>query len=286
MSKKKLDWQIYEEEIYSEVCSKYSDDHCEKNVKVEGRISRTDRQVDIMLIETIQGREVKTAIEAKHYNKPIDIKGVENFLAMMNDLGVDRGMMISPKGYSKAAYERAYYDEIDVDLDIFSLAEFKAWQSAGGIPYAGSNGMLMPAPIGWVLEATPLKGVLAALYGRGHDFQSAFKKSEYMYVNFWNRDDDVHNLDLLLDKQAQDILSIHSDSKIHISDFAHREDARTCLRRAEIPSYPTAEFTAFAEFDLFILYIVMFSPLVLERKNLRKLEYVVQKSVPVKVVHN
>ena len=60
--------------------------------------------------------------------------------------------MVSVKGYSKAALLRASNDDVDLDLEIVSLGDFRQWQAAGAIPYAGRNAILLPAPLGWVVD--------------------------------------------------------------------------------------------------------------------------------------
>jgi Restriction endonuclease len=275
-----LSWQDYEREVHDELKSKYLGATIQRDVRLPGALSGVSRQIDVLVTEQIQAPKIRTAVDAKHRARPIEVKQVESFIGLLRDVGVERGLMISVNGYTQAAYARAFRDDVDVDLDIFSLAEFGAWQAAGAIPYAGRTGVVMPAPVGWVVEIGPFDTALARLYRRGLAFETAYRAGEWMYVNIWNREDAVHNLDLLLQKQEQDILENFPDARISVRDFAQRSDARTCLRRAEIESYPSAELTAFAEFEQGILYVVLFSPIYVERRNLRKLEYIVQEAKP------
>lgn len=133
-------WQEYEREIHEEVSFKYPDSEVLHNQQLPGALSGTQRQIDLLVTEILHGREIRTAIEAKYYSRKIDVKGVEAFIGMLRDVGVDRDVMISLQGYTKAAYERAFRDDVDVDLDVFSLAEFKQWQAAGGNPVWRENG--------------------------------------------------------------------------------------------------------------------------------------------------
>lgn len=226
-----------------------------------------------------------TAVDAKYHSRPIDVKHVEAFIGLLRDVGVDRGIMLSPVGYTEAALTRAFRDDVDLDLDVFTLAEFKRWQVPAAIPFAGRTGVVIPAPLGWVLEIGPVGGVLARLYRRGRDYGQAYAASEFMYVQIWDRDDPVGNLDQLVEKQSQDIRRNFPDAVITESDLRFRSDYRTRLRRAEIATYPAPEITGYIEFPKGILFVVLFSPLVVERRNLRKLDYVLRKAIPVSVEH-
>jgi len=96
-------WLQYEREIYSELASKYSGLIVRHNVWLPGSRSGVLRQIDVLLEETLPGGGVVTAIDAKHHARKIDVKQVEAFLGLLRDVQVDRGMMISAKGYTKTA---------------------------------------------------------------------------------------------------------------------------------------------------------------------------------------
>ena len=277
------DWRDYEREIHDEVVCKYPDASVTHDVRLPGVLSSSQRQIDVLIEERVHGHAVRTAIDAKYHGRPIDVKQVEAFIGLLHDVEVDRGIMICPTSFSNAALTRALRDDVDLDLDIFTLDGFKQWQVAGAIPYAERTAVAIPAPLGWVIEMGPVGSVLARLYRRGQNYDQAYDAGEFMYVNIWDRNHEVSNLELLLQKQERDILQSFPDAMISVCDFASRTDCRTCLRRAEIPSYPSAEFTGLVEFLHGILYVVLFTPLLVERRNLRKLEYFLRKAVPMTV---
>ncbi len=54
--------------------------------------------------------------------------------------------MIALEAYTPAAVNRAYYDNLDVVLDVLSLDELKTYQGPTAIPYSGECGAWIVAP--------------------------------------------------------------------------------------------------------------------------------------------
>jgi hypothetical protein len=277
------EWRNYEREVHAELVATYPESAVLHDGKLPGSLSGTERQVDVLVEEKLAGGCVVTAVDAKHHARRIDVKEVESFLGLLRDIRVDRGIMISANGYTAAAMTRAFRDDVDLDLDVFSLGEFKQWQAAGAIPYAGGNGTLLSAPLGWVVDAERHPGLLARLYRRGLTFTEAARQCEFMYVNLWDRRPPIDSLEKLLAEQACNIHKNSADAVISVRDIPGDLGWRRCIRRADIPNYPTAEITGFVEFPTAIFFVVLFTPLVVERRNVRKLEYIVKKALPLSV---
>jgi len=107
-----------------------------------------------------------------------------------------------------------------------------------------------------------------------------------MYINFWAKDEKARTLDELLALQEKEIVLRFPSAKFSYQSTIKREDARTAIRKIDIPSYPTPEYTGFVEFKDFIFFCVLFTPEELAKKNLRKLEYIIAKALPIKVKDN
>jgi hypothetical protein len=285
MPKNTPDWQSYEREVHEELKTKYFRSTVCHNVKLRGLRSGALRQIDVLVEDTSSTGSVRTVVEAKYRRRPIDVKQVEAFLGLLQDVGAPQGVMISPVGYSKAALARATRDDVDLDLDVLTLDEFRQWQTAIAIPYAGRNGIVLPAPVGWVIDVSRMPGNLARLYRRGLTFPQAVEASEFMYVNIWDRRPPITDLDLLLKMQAEAISENFPGATIAVESTKARADARTCLRRAEIPGYSGPEVTGLAEFRNGIVFIVLHTPASVERRNVRKLEYILRTMIPVAVQH-
>jgi hypothetical protein len=202
-------------------------------------------------------------------------------------VNVDVGVMISPKGYSQAAVNRAHYDDSRLELDILNFGELKFFQGFGAIPYAGNVGVLMPAPFGWVIDARKSPAWTACLYQRGISLEEAMQASEWMYVKFSMKDEKVKSLEELLQIQETYMRHRRPDGKIDFLDSVRREDGtRTLIRRFKTASYPSPEYTGFVDFDKFIFFCVLFSPVELQEKNLRKLRYIMRRVLPLGIKHS
>jgi Restriction endonuclease len=248
-----------------------------------GKLSGTQRQIDILVEEYLPSGRGCTAVDAKQRTRKVDVKEIESFIGLLHDTQMQRGILVSASGYTEAALTRAFRDDVDLDLDIFNLEEFREWQADGVITYSGRNAVLLPAPFGWVVDGQHSTGLLARLYRRGSTFEEATQKREFMYVNLWDRRPPVDALESLLMKQEEEIRTHSPDAVIVVRNVPMSAGYRGCIRRANIVGYPTAEITGFIEFPKFVFFAVLFTPFVVERRNVRKLEYMLQKVLPISV---
>jgi restriction endonuclease len=81
----------------------------EHDVTLVGRISRSARQVDVLVSGSIGGQAMSIAIECKRYAKRLGIGKVDEFAGKLLDLGVDRGVLYSANGATGPAVDRAKY---------------------------------------------------------------------------------------------------------------------------------------------------------------------------------
>lgn len=277
-----MNWKEYEDEIFEELRRRYPDVPIKRNAKVLGRISQTPRQIDVLIEAQVLDSPVRVIVDAKKRTKPIDVNDVESFIAMMADVEAHRGILVSTTGYSKTAVSRAH-NEInqDVELDVFSLEELKHLQGELAIPFSGNCGVILSAPFGWVIDAKRRKGCVACLYQRGYDLDAAGHAKEWMYLNFWKKETQDQDLDYLLQLQAK---TLH-DAKLTYLPGVVRPNAITLIRLAEVPGYPTPEYTGFVEFDDFIFFAVLFTTFEMSKRNLRKLREILRTIHPVSVNH-
>lgn len=275
-----MNWKEYEQEVFNELRNRYPDASILYNQKVLGCISGVERQIDILMEEENFDSPIRTIIDTKKHSSRIDIKDVESFLGMMADVKADKGMLISLKGYTKGAIKRAYHDiNQDIDLDVFTLSELKNMQAYATIPYSGSYGVLLSAPFGWVIDAKKQDGFVACLYQRGYDLCDAGNAKEWMYINFWTKENPDQSLEDLLQIQSEG----WTDAKLSYLQGVDRLDAKTLIRYAEVPNYPTPEYTGFVEFDEFIFFMVLFTPIENAKRNLRKLREVMRSVLPINI---
>jgi hypothetical protein len=82
--------------------------------------------------QTVGQFEILVIIDCKDYVNPVDVKDVEEFLGLVEDVGANKGALVCPTGFSEAAKTRAK----DGGVDLFSLvdAEDEDWRTYVAIP--------------------------------------------------------------------------------------------------------------------------------------------------------
>ncbi|SEP06022.1 restriction endonuclease [Mucilaginibacter sp. OK283] len=279
-----MDWGKYEEEVFGACKLSFPNAQVVKDVKIRGRHSKRSRQIDIMITETVGGKEIKIAVDCKYYNKKADIKKVESFIGMLDDIGADKGLMISEKGYTESALQRAYNNPQHLELDIYSLEDFKdRFHGELAIPMAGENGAIIVAPFGWIVDARRTPGAICYLYQRGLTFDEAGEARELAYINFWDKKSGSDTLDNLLKLQEDGIRDGRKVNYINYQDSIQRNDAKTVIRIANVENYPAIEVAAFIDFKNFIFFCVWFSKEVNIKRNIRKLENMMKSVIPLTV---
>jgi len=279
-----MDWKEYEKEISDYFHSEYPNAKFTPDAKILGRFSKAERQIDLLIDAEIADFKFRVVVDGKYRNKKIDINDVESFIGFLRDVDADRGVMISTEGYSSAAINRAYYEDSGLELDVLNFKELDRFHFFGAIPFAGKHGVALPAPFGWIIDGTRRKGAVATLYQRGLTLESAQKTREWMYINFWAKDETTKDIESLCRVQELDIKK-DLGAEIKYQDGPIRNDARTRIRLIKVPSYPAPEYTGFVEFDEFIFFCVLFTPEELEAKNLRKLRYIIRCVLPLGVCY-
>ena len=278
-----MDWKQYEKEIEWHFRKQYPAAAISRDARLFGKFSRKERQIDLLIEDHASDFLVRIIVDAKYRNKRIDINDVEAFLGLLRDVEAHVGVMISTEGYSEAAVNRAHHDDVDLHLDILNFEELKEFQSPLAIPHAGGYGVLLPAPMGWVIDAKHPEGAVACLYQRGLDLAGAGRARTWMYVNFWIKDEVASDIDSLVALQERGLREKFPSAEISYPAFVTRNDAKTKLRRFKESSYPALEFTAFVEFEQFIFFVVLFTPETTQSVNLRKLRFVARLVMPLVV---
>ncbi len=281
-----MDWQQYEREIEKQFRETYPSARITSDARLIGKFSKVERQIDLLIEEQASDFSFRIVVDAKHRGRKIDVTDVESFLGLVRDVEAHTGMMIALEGYTSAAINRAYNDDLDVILDVLNLDELKELQGLAAIPHAGENGVCIAAPLGWVIDATKRPNTVAWLYQRGLTFDEASKNKEFMYINFWDKKvGEVNTLDALLKYQEGYLLEGEPDAEVQLLEGVRNQKfgAKTLIRRFKKKTYPTPEYTGFVDLEDFIFMCVLFSPEQLERKNLRKLRFVLREAFPMKV---
>lgn len=278
-------WKVYESQVFKLFKEHFPHATVRRNVHVRGRYSRRKRQIDVLLIEQTPAGIVKTIIDTKLFKRKVDVKAVDALAGFVDDVGAQKGMLITACGHTGSALRRAFYGPADLELDILNFSALEMFQGLSAIPYAGDKGFVVSAPLGWVVDASRSEGRIAAMYQRGIDAPRAIAKKEFLYINFWDRKADPLNVEQLDELQVARLKESGAVVVSHRPTVV-RPDARTRLRIADVKRYGCLEVIGFLEFNDVIFFAVLLTPHETQRSNIRRLESVLRQAVPIDVTRD
>lgn len=102
-----------------------------ENAKLMGK-SGSQRQIDILIEQETGQFKLRIAIDCKDYKEPVDVKDVEAFIGLIEDVEANKGAMIAANGFTETAKSRA----LGAGLDLFRLIDTAnhKWRSYVSIP--------------------------------------------------------------------------------------------------------------------------------------------------------
>lgn len=274
-----MNWKEYEDAIFEALSAAYPSATIRRDVKLPGKHSRTKRQIDILVEYYLLGKRVHIIVDAKQYTHRLDVKDVDSFIGMVQDVGAVEGILVTDKGYSQAAVERAHNASVPITLETYSLTELQEYQGSEAVVHAGTRGVRFPAPFGWVVDANGASDSLAALYQRGKTLAEATAAREFMYVNIFAKTAEVQNITDLLQHQRKRMEPSSPDARLLVEQAIPRADKRpTLLRKAEMWTYPGLEYTGFVEFETYLFFCVLITPEALQGRNVRKVQFILEQA--------
>lgn len=102
------------------------------DVKLLGRASKIERQIDVLVRQKIGQYEMLIVLDCKDHDVPVDVKGVEEFYGLLTDVGAHKGALVCPKGFTSTAKTRA----TGLQIDLFSPVDTDPhkWQVRVAVP--------------------------------------------------------------------------------------------------------------------------------------------------------
>lgn len=105
----------------------------ERNARLLGRRSGRQRQIDALVRGRIFGMADATLIvDCKRWRTPIDVKAIESFIGMVEDVCADVGILMTTAGSTGTARERARAER-GVRLEVMTLQNLMAWSPPGTV---------------------------------------------------------------------------------------------------------------------------------------------------------
>ena len=102
------------------------------NTKLMGRHTRRMRQIDVLVKHKVAQFDINIIIDCKDYKHPVDVKGVEEFYGLFDDVGAQKGVLVCPKGFTDTAKIRA--EGLQIDLYSPVDTDPHKWQVKVAIP--------------------------------------------------------------------------------------------------------------------------------------------------------
>lgn len=116
---KKICWFEFQEDIKDHFNSLGAD--AETNIRVQG--VRTCHDIDVLVKTRFLGENITWVVEAKHWKSKVTKAQVLTLRSIVDDIGADRGFIISVAGFQSGAFEAANntnvklktFDELKID---------------------------------------------------------------------------------------------------------------------------------------------------------------------------
>ena len=274
-----ISWKDFEEEVFLECERVFKSQGTEvlKNEYIVGRYSGVKRQIDVIVRQHDDDENVNICvIECKHYAKKINVKIIDSFIGCLEDVGANKGILVSEKGFTKAAINRAHKGKDNIEVDILNLGELQQFQGYGAITYSGENAIIIAPPFGWIIDGKHRMDALAVFYRRGVSFQEAVRiEKEWMYLQIWAKETEDDTLENIIEFQ-----NIQLREKDRCAEIRQFELDGLTVREAYLSSYPTPEITVFREFDRFIAFIVLFCSDYYIQRDTKKAVSMLNKAIP------
>jgi hypothetical protein len=281
-----MNWRDYELYITKHFQRLFPNTSIRHDVKQDGLISRVKRQIDILIEGRIAGFELKIIIDCKYFNKKVDVKAVESFLSFLQDLKASKGILITNKGFSAAAKNRATFDTQDIELRIIDFSDLADFQNFAALPYSGVHGAFVTAPDGWVVDGAPLGNFLCSFYPAGLSQQEAFHTEGFIYLLFSHKSQSLPTLAALTTFQ-DDRLNYRNPKIEYITTKVQREDCKVSMRVIDAQEMNnTIEYTIFLDYRETVIFMTLLTPRSKQKDYLRKLEWIVEKLTKGNIIYN
>ncbi|GLL05142.1 restriction endonuclease [Dactylosporangium matsuzakiense] len=104
----------------------------ERNVMLPGRSGKR-RQVDVTVGGRFSGLTQQFMIvDCKRWKSAVDIKDVESFIGMVNDVGADIGLLMTTVGVTDGGWQRAR-QERGLTVGVMTVEDLRAWSPPGTV---------------------------------------------------------------------------------------------------------------------------------------------------------
>ena len=293
-----MDWKEYEARIMSHFRKVYPGASVRRDVKLDGIISQQKRQVDILIEDSVAGLDVRIVVDCKYFSRQLDVTHVESFLGFLGDVRASKGVLITNKGFSPAARNRASYGHQDIDLMVIDLDDLESYQDFCAVHSDGKYHFLVSAPNGWVVNRMRNNpafylGLHPAEFDppQGFDGESdAFSLAEdegFMYFSYWLKNEECPALKDLLEDQKPRIRELYGNADVEYLPGIQRGDCETTLRSIDsLEAASHVEYMMFFDYSECILSLCCIAPRAEHERYLTELKWTAERIVAAKTKYD
>jgi hypothetical protein len=290
-------WREYEAYVFGTLQRLVPGATVRQNVRLTGTKTGHSRQIDVLVERKLGSFDVKIAVDCKCYKRKVNVNDVERFLGMLDDVRVSKGILVTTRGYSKTAYQRAQNESRDIELRILTTERLSEFQNIGcAIPWKGPVAAVVSSPDTWVVdnEATPGSPACQfSMYPLGHTRDSAMRWGAFLYGNIVLKSEREPTMEAIASRHENDVIQKIPTAKfrrlpsIDRESWAGRVPEKTLFRVGYVhPSYAGPEYSLYIEHPKGVLVLVLLCPEGQDQIYVPMLRWVGQKALMMDCVQN
>jgi Fe-S cluster biogenesis protein NfuA len=126
-----MTWQEYQEAVALLYEQLEGIGTIQRNIRMPDRLTGQDRQIDVLLTLESKGHKFQAVVDAKFHGEPIDVKVIEEVVALADAVGVGKSVIVAANGWTAPAEAKAEHRYCDLRLftleDALDLIEPEKW---------------------------------------------------------------------------------------------------------------------------------------------------------------
>jgi hypothetical protein len=125
-------WKHFEELVAKIQADLAGDAIVTHDDRIIGKHTGAERQIDVSIRQHVGQFDILIVIDCKDHNKPLDVKDVEEFIGLVQDVGAHKASMVAAKGFSESAKKRA--QSAGVELYVLVDTGDHPWRTGVSVP--------------------------------------------------------------------------------------------------------------------------------------------------------
>jgi len=100
----------------------------ERNVRLPSRSGGRERQIDVLIrLPLADMGEELMVVDCKRYGSKVDVKDVEAFVGLVEDVGAAMGLLVTTEGYTRGALARAASVR-GIRVEVIRVEDLPGWE--------------------------------------------------------------------------------------------------------------------------------------------------------------